>query len=180
MNNKDVTGVRARQDPLCKRYKETPEEAVITDRARTTGGVDTDPFHGHVVVGNKEHGAVLPFGIHRAVGGYSDAPNPGDILCAALAACLDSTIRIISDRLGVALTSLEVEVTADVDVRGTLIVDKNVPVGFQAMRCHVNVQAADGTDPRLMKKLVAASEHSCVNLQTLRSSVSIETSLSEG
>jgi len=99
------------------------------------------------------------------------------MLCAALAACLDSTIRIIADRLGVTLTRLEVEVTADVDVRGTLLVDTNVPVGFQTMRCHVNIQASEGTDPKLVKKLVAASEHSCVNLQTVRSGVSIETSL---
>lgn len=74
------------------------------------------------------------FGIHRAVGGYHDAPNPGDILCAALASCLDSTIRIIADRLGITLTSLEVDVTAEVDVRGTLVVNRDIPVGFQAMR----------------------------------------------
>ena len=85
MTGKDAMGVRARQDPLRERYTEAREEAVITDRARITGGVDTDPFHGHVVLGGKDHGVVLPFGIHRVVGGYSDAPNPGDMLCAALA-----------------------------------------------------------------------------------------------
>ena len=179
MTEKNVMAVHARQDPLRERYKDAPEEAVITDRARTTGGVDTDPFHGHVVVGSEDHGVVLPFGIHPAVGGYGDAPNPGDMLCAALAACLDSTIRIIAARLGVTLTALEVDVKAHVDVRGTLLVDRNVPVGFQTIRCQVNVQAAEGTDPSLLKKLVAASEHSCVNLQTLRSRVSIETSVCE-
>ena len=179
MTEIDAVVVRARQDPLCERYKEAPEEAVITDRARTTGGVDTDPFHGYVVMGYQDHGAVLPFGIHRAVGGYSDAPNPGDMLCAALAACLDSTIRIIANRLGITLTSLEVEVTADVDVRGTLLVVRNVPVGFQAIGCHVNVQAKEGTDSKLMERLLAAAEHSCVNLQTMLSGVSIETSVSE-
>jgi hypothetical protein len=72
-----------------------------------------------------------------------------------------------------------VEVTADVDLRGTLHVDRNVPVGFQTIRCRIDVKAADGTDLKLMKKLVAASEHSCVNLQTLRSSVAIETSYND-
>lgn len=83
---------------------------------------------------------------------------------------------MIADRLGIQLTSLEVNVTADVDVRGTLLVDRTVPVGFQSMQCHVDVQAAEGTNPQLMQKLLAAAEHSCVVLQTLRSGVPVETS----
>jgi uncharacterized OsmC-like protein len=165
--------VRVLQDPLRERYKEAPEDALITDRARTTGGVVTDPFHGAVIPGSKEYGIVWPFGIHQAVGGSHDGPYPGDVLCAALATCLDSTIRIIANRLGILLTLLEVDVSAD--VRGTLVVDRAVPVGFQTMRCTVKIQAAEGTDPRLMEKLLAASEHSCLNLQTLRSGVSVET-----
>jgi uncharacterized OsmC-like protein len=170
-----IVDVRVRQDPLRERYKEASGDAVITDRARTTGGVAADPFHGSVVPGSKEYGIVWPFSIHHAVGGYHDGPNPGDLLCAALAACLDSTIRIIANRLGMTLALLEVDVTADVDVRGTLIVDRTVPVAFQTMRCHVTIQAAEGTDPRFMEKLLVASEYSCVNLQTLRSGVSVET-----
>lgn len=75
---------------------------------------------------------------------------------------------------------LEVDVRGDVDVRGTLMVDRNVPVGFQKMRCRVNIQAAEGTDPKLMKALLTASEQSCVNLQTLRSGVSVETTVNKG
>jgi uncharacterized OsmC-like protein len=170
------TDVRARQDPLRARYKETAEEAWITDRGKTTAGVETDPFHGYVVPGSKDYGIVWPFGIHAAVGGYHDGPNPGDLLCVALAACLDSTIRIIADRLQITLTSLEVDVTANVDVRGTLVVDRQVPVGFQKMQCRVAIQAAPGTDSKMVEKLLAAAEHSCVNLQTLRSGVAVETS----
>jgi len=180
MNKENKTNARERQDPLRERYKDKPEEAWITDRAKTTGGDDTDPFHGVVRPGSQDYGVAWRFGIHRAVGGYHDAPNPGDILCAALAMCLDSTIRIIANRLAVTLTSLEVDVCGDVDVRGTLMVDRNVPVGFQKMRCRVDIQAAEGTDPKLMKALLTASEQSCVNLQTLRSGVSVETTVNEG
>lgn len=173
-----TVNVRARQNPLRERYKEVPEEALITDRARTTGGVETDPFHGSLVPGSQEYGIVWPFSIHSAVGGFHDGPNPGDLLCAALAACLDSAIRMIASHLGISLTFLEVDVTADVDVRGTLTVDRTVPVGFQTMRCHVTLQAAEGTNPRLMEKLVAAAEYSCVTLQTLRAGVAVETTFS--
>ena len=176
MNPSLSQDVRTRQNPLRARYKEAAQEALITDRARTMAGVETDPFHGQVVPGSKDYGIVWPFGIHAAIGGYHDGPNPGDLLCAALAACLDSTIRIIADRLHVSLTSLEVDVTADVDVRGTLVVDRQVPVGFQKMRCRVELQAAPGTDSKMMEQLLAAAEYSCVNLQTLRSGVPVETS----
>jgi len=50
--------------------------------------------------------------------------------CAALATCLDSTIRSIANHLGRALASLEGAVSADGDVRGMLVVDRTVPVGF--------------------------------------------------
>lgn len=176
MAEQESAGVRERQDPLRERYKTSAGEAAITDRARTTGGADTDPFHGFVVPGSGSSDVKWPFGIHRAVGGFHDSPNPGDVLCAALAACLDATIRMIAERLGVRLSSLEVDVTGYVDVRGTLQVDRTVPVGFQSMRCNIDVQPAEGTDPKLVQKLLQAAEQSCVVMQTLRSGVPIETS----
>jgi uncharacterized OsmC-like protein len=169
--------VRQRQRPLRQKYVDSPAAAMITDRSRTEGGVETDPFHGHVVPGSQDYGIRWPFGIHYAVGGYHDGPNPGDLLCAALATCLDSTLRIIAERLGVRLTKLVVDVTANVDVRGTLALDPAVPVGFQQVRCAVQLQAATGTETSLVQKLMAAAEHSCVNLQTLRLGVPVETSL---
>lgn len=179
MNNRTVD-VRARQDPLRERYKDAPEEAKITDKAITSGGVDVDPFHGATEPGSQEYGVVWEFGIHRAVGGFHDEPNPGDLLCAALATCLDSTIRMIANRIDVSLESLSVEVTADVDVRGTLIVDRDVPVGFQSMKCTVDIQPEAGTDRELVNELLNAAEYSCVNLQTLRSGVPVETDVNWG
>lgn len=177
MKLREDVDVRARQDPLRERYEDHPEEAHITDRARTVDGVEVDPFHGATEPGSQDYGVEWEFAIHEAVGGFHDGPNPGDVLCAALACCLDSTIRMIARRLGVTLNSLEVDVAADVDVRGTLVVDREVPVGFQSMSCHVDVEAADGTDPTVLETLLEAAEYSCVNLQTLRSGVPVETSV---
>ncbi|MBV7328609.1 OsmC family protein [Chloroflexi bacterium TSY] len=108
-------------------------------------------------------------------GGDHDAPNPGDILCAAVAACLDSTIRIMAEHLRVTLTMLEVTVMAQVDVRGTLLVEKSVPVGFQSMQCHVKLEPIEGTNPALVQKLVGMSERCCVNLQTMIGDIAVET-----
>jgi uncharacterized OsmC-like protein len=171
-----VLTVVARQDPLRQRYRGAPAEALIVDRARSQSD-GCDPFHGRFVAGSRDYGITWPFGIHHAVGGEHDLPNPGDILCASLAACLDSTLRMIAERLGVVLETLEVDVTGEVDVRGTLLVDPRVPVGFKAMRCAVTLRAAEGTDSRLIDKLLAAAERSCVTLQTLRHGVEVETEL---
>jgi uncharacterized OsmC-like protein len=177
MTTKDGVDVVARQDPLREHYKKVPEAAAITDRARTSSGVENDPFHGQVTPGTKDYGTTLRFGIHSAIGGYHDAPNPGDLLCGALAACLDSTLRIIGERLRVKFTALEVDVTADLDVRGTLAVDRHVPVGFQTLHCHVRLRTADDTAPELAQKLVTAAEAHCVVLQTLLAGTVVETTL---
>lgn len=173
----EETDVRARQLPLQERYEDVPEDAKITDRARTTGHDLSDPWHGVVEPGSEDHGEAWTYGVHRALGGFHDAPNPGDLLCTALATCLDSTIRLIADRLGVTLEVLEVDVTGNVDVRGTLVVEREVPVGFQHLECSVHLEAEDGTDPNALEKLLKGAEYSCVNLQTLRNGVSVETSV---
>jgi len=75
------------------------------------------------------------------------------------------------------LTSLEVDVKGEIDVHGTLAVDREVPVGMQSMHCEVELSAAEGTDPQLVKRLLMAAERSYVNLQTLRHGVTVETIL---
>ncbi|NBC27571.1 MAG: OsmC family peroxiredoxin [Bacteroidetes bacterium] len=177
MKSLKAESVKKRQRPLKDHYKEVPEDAKITDRAITTGDDPGDPWHGCIKPGSVDHGVDWNFGVHRAVGGYHDAPNPGDILCAALATCLESTIRLIADRMRITLEKLEVEATADVDVRGTLVVDRDVPVGFQSMQCKVYIRATDETSKEELQKLMAYAEYSCVNLQTLRNGVQIETSI---
>jgi uncharacterized OsmC-like protein len=162
------------QTPLRQRYQAEPEVALIVDRARAAGGDPGDPFHS-MVMPMPQCGVAVPVGVHAAVGGLHDAPTPGDMLCAALAACQDSSVRMVANILGITLESLEVEVTGDVDVRGTLAMNAEVPVGFRAMRCAVRLKAREGTDPRLLEKLRVASERSCVVQQTLRHPPRVET-----
>lgn len=166
--------VSEHQDPLIKLYNQSPEKALVTDHARTNSSQLEDPFHGEVEPGSKEHNMVWKFGVHEGVGGPHDLPVPGDILCAALATCLDSTIRLIANRFNIHLKVLEVDVSADVDLRGTLVVEREVPVGFQSMECHIHIQGKKGTDPKHIQELLKAAEYSCVVIQTLRSGVPVE------
>ena len=168
------SSVRNAQTPLRLHYETHPEAAMVTDHAKTSSQNHADPFHANVSP-MPECGQSLPVGVHRALGGQHDAPTPGDVLCAALAACMDSSLRMVANTLGVELSLLEVEVNGDVDVRGTMLMSQTVPVGFQQMRCNVRLLAVAGTDPARLEKLTKTAEHCCVVLQTLRNTPSLQT-----
>ncbi len=178
MTNNMKGVVKRRQDPLRERYRTAPEEARITDSAKTAMNGSEDPFHATVAPG-EDQGASWRIGIHRVVGGYHDLPNPGDILCAALASCLHSTLRIIADRLEIPIVSLEVSTRAELDARGTLLVDRNVPVGFQQIKCQIRLKPAANVPLEKVKMLQEAAEYSCVVLQTLRNGVPVQTQFAE-
>ncbi|MBO3700265.1 OsmC family protein [Roseivirga sp. E12] len=158
--------VLERQKPLITTYLMEPEKAWVTDVAIVKGQNLNDPFHTEVIA-NDELETPIQIGVHRAVGGLHDAPNPGDMLCTALAACFESTLRLVANRLGITLVETEVKATAEVDVRGTLMVDKSVPVAFQKMTLTVNV-SCEQTAEQLLHTMLAATEKSCIVLQTLK------------
>ena len=147
---------------------------MVTDHASTCGLNPANPFHFNVKP-MPQSGVEFPVGVHQAVGGPHDAPTPGDILCAALAACQDSTLRMIANILGIELDYLKVTVNANVDVRGTLAMSRRVPVGFQNIDCNVQMKAKPGTPDALIKQLQAAALESCVIQQTLKNPPPVKT-----
>jgi uncharacterized OsmC-like protein len=166
--------VREAQSPLRTQYKESPALAMVTDHAHTKGIDPSIAFHTRVEPMDG-CGISVPIGVHRALGGPHDAPTPGDMLCAALAACQDSSVRLVANMLGIELIALEVHVKATVDVRGAMAMSKDVPVGFQSMTCDVDLEAREGTPPELLEKLRIAAEKCCVVLQTLRQPPTVQT-----
>jgi len=158
--------VKERQQPLNENYTKNPGEAWITDVAVIEGKNLGDPFHTSVCI-NEELKVDFPVGIHRAVGGYHDFPNSGDLLCAALASCFETALRLIANRLQIVLYKTVVRATANVDVRGTLRVDANVPVCFQTMGLKVEVTLNNSVKEEMANKLIKATEQSCIVLQTL-------------
>jgi uncharacterized OsmC-like protein len=164
--------VKERQQPLISIYMGNPKAAWITDMAVIEGKNFTDPLHTSVSI-NEELKTEFPIGIHRAVGGFHDSPNPGDLLCAALASCFESTLRMIADRMQIMLIKTKVIATANADVRGTLMIDKNVPVGFQSMGLEIEITLLSSVKSELADKLIKASERSCIVLQTLNQGIPV-------
>lgn len=165
--------VAERQAPLRRSYAEDPERALSVKWAATAKTAETDALHSMVGIG-KGYGISQRTGIDRTVGGDHDLPNPGDLLCAALAVCEDGTIRMIADLLGIPILDLRVEVAGDVDVRGCLAIDGAVKVGFRSMTCRVHLRVPPDIDPKRLAMLQRQGEQSCVNLDTLRSGVPVD------
>jgi uncharacterized OsmC-like protein len=161
-----------RQAVLRETYRTHAEHARIVKQACTVWAGADDAVHGSVVAG-QDYNVAWRFGIDRSVGGDHDAPNPAEMLCAALAACEHATIRMTADVLKITLERLVVEVRGTVDVRGALAVDRQVRVGFPSLECRVDLAVAPGTDPRLCEKLRAGAEALCINLATLRAGVPV-------
>ena len=158
--------IKERQQPLMAIYSENPKAAWVTDMAIIEGRNLDDPLHTSVSI-NEELKIDFPIGVHRAVGGHHDNPNSGDLLCAALASCFDTALRMIANRLHIKLVKTRVIATANVDVRGTLMVDKDVPVGFQSMGLEIEITVLNSVQKEMADKLIKAAERSCIVLQTL-------------
>ena len=164
------TNMGDRQKPLKATYIEEPDKAYIVDHARTISRQvpATTALYSEVIPGESKN-VSYAIGVHKAVGGDGDFPVPGEILSAAIAACLDSCIRIVANKLGIRLQHLEVSVAASVDVRGTLRINTAVPVGFQNIAIEIDVDTFDPVPKPTMDALLLAAENSCVVMQTLKS-----------
>ncbi len=74
-------------------------------------------------------------------GGNGEGPDPGVYGRAALGSCLAMGYALWAAKLGVPLTSVEVEVHADYDARGMFGIDSSVPAGWTGVRYIVTVES---------------------------------------
>jgi uncharacterized OsmC-like protein len=68
--------------------------------------------------------------------------------------------------MGVPTRSIEVTVSGDMDLQGTLGISKDVPVGFEAIRLQFDLDAPEAT-PDQLRALQEKTEQYCVVMQTL-------------
>jgi uncharacterized OsmC-like protein len=153
--------LRTLQRPLKNQYREDPTTAKITLRA--DGGQTDTPLSCSVDLGR----AIYQAEAHQGVGGAGTAACSGDLLLGALAACAQLTCQLVATAMGVPTNSIKVTVEGDMDLRGTLGLAKDVPVGFSAIRTHFAIDAPDATEDQL-RALQEKTEQYCVVLQTLQ------------
>jgi uncharacterized OsmC-like protein len=171
--------LRSVQAPLKERYRTDPASARVVTAAHSVSSDLSDPRH--CTVAATEYPAVkIHSGLHPAAGGAGDTPCSGDILAAALAICEESTLRSVAANMGVELESVHVDVRINWDFRGTMGVDRDVPVGATGIEMRTQVKVKEGVDPERAKRLLASAERYCSTLQTLRHGVEVSTDFSLG
>lgn len=83
---------------------------------------------------------------------------------------------MVAVAMGVPTRTIDVFVEGDVDLRGTLAIDADAPVGAERISLRIEVDAPEATDEQLAA-LFDRTERYCVVLQTLRSPPPIEATL---
>jgi uncharacterized OsmC-like protein len=162
--------LRTAQQPIKDRYKADPDAARITLTARGTqsGG----PVACSVDLGR----AIQHAEAHTGVGGPGTAACSGDLLLGALAACAQLTCQMVATAMGLDVRSIETIVEGDLDLRGTLGLDREVGAGFSAIRLRFAVDAPGASDEDL-DALMRKTERYCTVAQTLMAPPALDIAL---
>ncbi len=169
--------IRELQIPIKARYQEEPEAATIRLRVTSSASDLADPLHCSVSP-EAVPSVVWRSGAHPGVGGLGDVPCSGDVLLGALAACQEITVRMVAAAMGIELESLEVEAVGELDLRGTMGLSRDVPVGFKSITCRTRVGLKGEQNEDRAQRLLQNAERYCVVLNTLRGGVPVESQFS--
>ena len=151
--------LRELQAPLKDRYRKDEGSAVITLKAEGRIG---DGVTCSVATGR----ALVEAGLHPATGGSGLHACSGDMLLEALVACAGVTLNAVATALDLTIREATVRAEGDLDFRGTLGLDKTVPVGFRDIRLSFDIDGDLSEEQRA--SLIKLSERYCVVYQTLR------------
>lgn len=163
----DRNELRSVQQPLKDRYREEPDAALVTLRATASLGAG-------ITCSVQTGRAIAAAGLHPASGGDGSLLCSGDMLLEALVACAGVTLRAVATSLEIAIGQGSVYAEGDLDFRGTLGVDRDVPVGFRSIRLRFELET-DADDDQL-STLLRLTERYCVVYQTIASSPQLSVS----
>jgi uncharacterized OsmC-like protein len=87
------------------------------------------------------------------------------MLLEALVACAGVTLNAVATAFGIELRDTTIGAEGDLDFRGTLGVEREVPVGFKTI--HLQFDLDTDADDEQIETLLKLTERYCVVLQTL-------------
>jgi len=129
----EIKTFQSAQAPLRRRYQEDSRAAFLTLKAR--GKADDATVTCKVETGR----GLATAGIHPMAGGSGLELCSGDMQLEALVACAGVSLKAAAAMLDIPLKSAMVSAEGDIDLRGTLGVSDDVPVGFKEIRLHFDV-----------------------------------------
>jgi uncharacterized OsmC-like protein len=152
--------LRAVQAPLKQRYRDAPNSSRVAAHAEAQ--LDCDDIACTVP---SSHGEITA-GLHPATGGSGDLACSADMLLEALVACAGVTLRAVATAMDVTIRRGRVIADGVWDARGTLGVDRGVPIGLSDINLRFEIDS--DADPTKLERMIQTTERYCVILQTLR------------
>lgn len=162
----DATTLREVQAPIKQRYKDDPSTAATSLHASGRAEGDGITF---VVQG---WASDVRAGLHPATGGDGSDACSADMLLEAVLGCAGVTLRSVATALQLGVRSVTGTATGSFDARGTLGVDREVPVGVTDLRLVFEVEA--DADDAALAKLGQLTERYCVVAKSLATPPIIE------
>ncbi|HVV61475.1 MAG TPA: OsmC family protein [Pseudolabrys sp.] len=153
---------REAQAPLRERYRKDAKAALLTLKAK--GAADDSNIICKVETGR----GLAVAGIHPKCGGSGLELCSGDLLLEAVIACAGVSLKAAASVLDIPIKNAKISAEGDVDLRGTLGVSAEVPVGFKEIRLQFDVET-DAPQEKL-DQLLATTERYCVVFQTIQNS----------
>ena len=155
----DIVELRRRQAALKDSYAADP------DRARTPVGATADLRDPGITCTVDGWAGPVRAGLHRATGGDGDDACSADLLMEALLGCAGVTFRSVATAMRLEVRSARLRADAIFDARGTLGLDRQVPVGVQDVTVTIEVDA--DVDDAGLERLARSTERHCVVGQSL-------------
>jgi uncharacterized OsmC-like protein len=152
--------LRALQAPLKQKYREDPATARVP--AHAEGRIGPNDIACTVRAWRSE----VTAGLHKAGGGSGELACSADMLLEALVACAGVTLRAVATAMGVTIRGGKVSADGVWDARGTLGVDRSVPVGLSEVTLRFDIDS--DADPAKLQRMIQTTERYCVILQTLK------------
>ncbi len=84
---------------------------------------------------------VLESEILETIGGNDNAMGPLEMLLAALASCITTTLVWQASVRGEHLDAVETDIEGDIDIAGSLGIDDNAQPGYRELRISVNLES---------------------------------------
>lgn len=151
--------LRARQAPLKQLYRDNPAAALVP--ARAEGELVLDGVACNVRI----HKGVTLAGLHPAGGGSGEEACSADMLLEALVGCAGVTLAAVATAMSVPIRGGKIIAEGSWDARGTLGVDKTVPVGITDIKLRFEIDSDAETEK--IERMIQLVERYCVIAQTL-------------
>lgn len=160
--------LRSKQKPLKEKYLSDPSSAKLPMKAKAQiegPGISckVESFLGEI-----------PAGLHPGTGGDGTEACSAKMMLESLVGCAGVTLRAVATAMEIGIEkSSSIEAIGHLDFRGTLGLDRSIPVGFEKIELIFDLKT--DCDDEKTEKMIELTERYCVVYQTIKTTPILET-----